>query len=154
MGRKGSVSLRPAMENDVIDLLRVAASRLLPARRVLAAYAFGSRLSGRPRPDSDLDVGYYLVGYRSGESLPLREEMQLASELSAAAGLEVDLRDLAGTPLELRGRVLEEGVRIFSGDPVERVALERELLSRYHDYKEEFRQMHEIRLRRIAERGL
>jgi hypothetical protein len=50
--------------------------------------------------------------------------------------------------------VLEEGVRIHSGDPAQRVALERDLLARYHDYKDVFRQMHGVRLRLIAERGI
>ena len=108
-----------------------------PAGPVLVAYAFGSRVSGRPLPGSDLDVGYYLRRYRHGEPLPLHEEMRLADELSAAVGCEVDLRNLADAPLELRGRVLEEGVRIFSGDDAERVALERDLLGRYHDYRED-----------------
>jgi len=51
------------------------------------------------------------------------------------------------------GRVLEEGVRVYSTDEPERVALERYVLSRYHDYKDIFRQMHDLRLRRLAERG-
>jgi predicted nucleotidyltransferase len=123
-------------------------------RDVIAAYAYGSRVSGRPRPDSDLDVGYYLRGYRRSAALPLGEDLKLASALSAAVGLEVDLRNLAEAPLELRGRVLEEGVRVYSGDDVERVALERETLGRYHDYKDVFQAMHALRLRRTAERGL
>ena len=98
-------------------------------------------------------MGYYSVGYRTGDSLTLSVEMLLASDLSDAVGLEVDLRNLADAPLELKGRVLEEGVRIFSGDDVERVALERDLLARYHDYKETYRGMHELRLRRAAEGG-
>lgn len=45
------------------------------------------------------------------------------------------------------------GVRIYSGDDSERVDLERNLLARYHDYKETFRRMHELRLERTAEGG-
>lgn len=111
-------------------------------------------MSGRPMPGSDLDVGYYLCGHRCGETLSLDEEMRLADELSAAVGCDVDLRNLAQAPLDLKGRVLEEGVRIFSGKDADRVALERELLGRYHDYKEEFLRMYEIRLRRVAAKGL
>ena len=95
-----------------------------------------------------------MSGYRSGQLLSLREELQLASALSDAVGLEVDLRNLADAPLELRGRVLEEGVRIYSGDDARRVELERDLLGRYHDYKEVFRRMHEERLRALAARGI
>ena len=142
------------MDETFTNKVRLAAERAFRSRRILAAYAYGSRLTGRPRPDSDLDVGYYLLGHRHGEILPLREEMQLASELSEEIGVEVDLRNLADAPLELRGRVLEEGVRIYSGNDVERVALEVDLLARYHDYKDVFKAMHDLRLKRIAERGL
>jgi predicted nucleotidyltransferase len=142
------------LDPAVIGRLTRAVAELFRDRQILAAYAFGSRVSGTPRPDSDLDIGYYLNGYRRGELLPLRDEMLLAGQISDAVGLSVDLRNLAGAPLDLRGRVLEEGVRIYSGDASARVALERELLGRYHDYKDVYRQMHERRLQAIAERGL
>jgi predicted nucleotidyltransferase len=142
------------MDDQAIERLRSAAQRAFQGGPILVAYAFGSRVSGRPFPESDLDIGYYLCGYRRGETLPLGKEMGLADELSAAVGREVDLRNLADAPLDLKGRVLEEGVRIFSAKDRERVALERELLGRYHDYKEEFLRMHELRLRRVAAKGL
>jgi hypothetical protein len=110
-------------------------------------------VSGRPSPESDLDIGYYLDGFREGVLLSIREEMLLAADLSAAIGLQVDLRNLAGAPLELRGRILEEGIRIYSGHDAKRVDLECDILARYHDYKDVFRQMHEIRLRQMATRG-
>jgi predicted nucleotidyltransferase len=142
------------MDVTLVTRLRAAAERLFRTGPVLAAYAYGSRISGRPRPTSDLDIGYYLQGYRLGQVLPLREELRLASALSDDVGLEVDLRNLADAPLEVRGRVLEEGVRIYSGDDVARVELERDLLARYHDYKEAFQRMHETRLRALAARGI
>jgi predicted nucleotidyltransferase len=142
------------MDEVLLLKLRAVAGALFAERPILAAYAFGSRVSGQPRAQSDLDVGYYPTGYLRGESLPAKEEMILASRLSEALGVEVDLRNLAQAPLELRGRALEDGVRIFSGNDAERVGLERDLLGRYHDYKETFLRMHEIRLKRTAERGL
>jgi predicted nucleotidyltransferase len=137
----------------LIDRLRHAAEPLFRQHGVLAAYAYGSRVSGRPRPASDLDVGYYLAPPRLNEPLPLDVELRLASALSDAVGVDVDLRSLGSAPLELKGRVLEEGVRIYSGEPAARVALERDLLARYHDYKDVFREMHEIRLKRAARRS-
>lgn len=140
------------LEQSVLSALCAAAATHFPGAGVLAAYVYGSRVSGRPRPASDLDVGYYLMGYGEGETLPLRDELRLATALSDAVSLEIDLRNLADAPLDLRGRVLEEGVRIFSGDAAARVTLERELLGRYHDYKEIYRGMHELRLRSLAHR--
>ena len=74
--------------------------------------------------------------------------------MSKEVGLQVDLRNLGGAPLELRGRVLEEGVRIYSGNASNRVDLECDILARYHDYKDVFREMHETRLKQTAKRGL
>jgi predicted nucleotidyltransferase len=101
------------MDDQAIERLRSAAQRAFQGGPILVAYAFGSRVSGRPFPESDLDIGYYLCGYRRGETLPLVEEMGLADELSAAVGCEVDLRNLADAPLDLKGRVLEEGLGFF-----------------------------------------
>jgi len=151
---EASVILTAMMDDALLEKVRGAAQRAFAGGPVLVAYAFGSRVSGRPMPGSDLDVGYYLCGYRRGDVLPLGEELRLADELSAEVGCPVDLRNMADAPLEFKGRVLEEGVRIFSARDAERVALERELLGRYHDYKDEFLRMHEIRLRRVAAKGL
>jgi predicted nucleotidyltransferase len=137
------------MDDRLLARLRGLADRLLRDRGIVAAYVFGSRVSGRPRPDSDLDIGYYLERRRRRESLPIREEMLLAADLAAEMGCDVDLRSLGDAPLELRGKVLEEGARIFSGDDVERVALERETLARYHDYKDTFARMHQVRLKAL-----
>jgi len=140
------------MGGESIDQLRVAARTVLGGKGILVAYAYGSRVWGNPLPFSDLDVGYYLEGYLNGAKLPLKEELDIQERLSEALGLQVDFRDLAGAPLEMRGRVLEEGARIYSGDDIERVALERHTLGRYHDYKWIFQRMHEERLRSMARR--
>lgn len=149
----GMIESFGTLDAALLTRLRAAAAAVFPPSTVLAAYAYGSRVRGRPRPDSDLDIGYYLHGYRQGLALPMREELRLASAFADAVGLEVDLRNLAEAPLELRGRVLEDGVRIYSADEPERVALERYILARFHDYKDVFRQMHETRLRALAKRG-
>lgn len=57
------------MDTQLIERLRRATERHFPEHGVLVAYAHGSRIFGTPRPDSDLDVGYYLYGYREGEHL-------------------------------------------------------------------------------------
>ncbi len=142
------------MDEDLIQKARTVAEELLPAFDVLAAYAYGSRVSGAPRADSDLDVSCFLRGYRDGARLSLRDELALADRMTDRLQVDVDFRDLSGAPLEVRGRILEEGVRIYSGDFHERVELEADTYSRYHDYKSEFEELARIRLQRIAARGL
>jgi predicted nucleotidyltransferase len=142
------------MNSLSLEELRELAARLFAGTPVFAAYVYGSRVWGKPGPKSDLDVGYYLRGYAFGESLPLRDEMVLAARWHEALGVLVDLRNLGEAPLELRGRVLEDGARIYSSDEPARVALERDLLARYHDYKETFRRLHELRLKTVATKDL
>jgi predicted nucleotidyltransferase len=142
------------MNGLAIEDLRALARRLFAGTPILVAYVYGSRAWGRPGPNSDLDIGYYLRGYSFREALSLRDEMVLAARWSDAVGVPVDLRNLGEAPLELRGRVLEEGARIYSSDEPRRVALERDLLARYHDYKETFRRLHELRLKAVAAKGL
>jgi len=142
------------VKQDIIDRLQQVALEVLAGSSVFLAYAYGSRVHGRPRPDSDLDVGYYRRGFPNVRPLSLHDELALEGALSDDIGMSVDLRDLGRAPLELRGRVLEEGIRVYCADRVGQVTIEREVLARYHDYKDVFRQMHELRLRRVAEVGL
>lgn len=134
----------------LIEVLRTAAATHFPGSGVLAAYAYGSRVAGNPRPDSDLDVGYYPLPGGQGPSL--QDEMILAARLTEALGVDVDLRNLAEAPLELRGTIMEEGIRVFSSNEELRVDLEAGLLSRYHDYKDVYRRMHEEHLASLAGR--
>jgi predicted nucleotidyltransferase len=141
------------MDAAFLSELKAAAAGVFSRRRILVAYAHGSRIQGRPRPESDLDIGYYLFPGEAEPALSIGDEMAMAADLSARLGLDVDLRCLNRAPLELRGRVLEEGVRVYSSDDPLRVSLECAILARYHDYKEVFQHMHAVRLRNRAARG-
>ena len=79
-------------------------------RRAGARFGFvhGSRVNGRPRPDSDLDVAAWW-----GESAPP------AFEVEVPPG--VDLVVLDGAPLEMAGRIALTGELLFDDDPVARV---------------------------------
>jgi len=134
------------MNAGILEKLKRGAERVFAATDIVVAYAHGSRVHGTARKDSDIDVGYYLAPSLPRPSLPLRDELALEAELTNAAGIEVDLRNLGSAPLELKGRVLEEGVRLYCGDESARVAIETAVLARYHDYKPMFAAMHTARL--------
>ena len=51
------VSLDLGMDEELRERLCAAAERIFSGGGILVAYAFGSRVSGRPADDSDLDVG-------------------------------------------------------------------------------------------------
>lgn len=67
--------------------LRVVESILESQPKVLAAWLFGSQVSGRARPDSDVDIAVLCK-----DALSLQEQLGLTAELERALGVErVDL---------------------------------------------------------------
>ena len=142
--------LAGGMNRALVERLQRGTIAIFRPTDIFVAYAYGSRIAGTHAPWSDLDIGYYLTEYRQGARLSIRQEMILAVKLSGEVGLDVDLRNLAEAPLELRGRALEEGVRVYCVDDTARVNMERDLLGRYHDYKEVFLNMHLARLQQLA----
>lgn len=120
---------------------------------VAAAYLFGSRATGRPRPDSDTDVAVLL---RPGQPTPtLLEREALAVALAAVLGAgEVDLVVLDGAPLELRARVVRTGRLLAAPDPVARVRFEVDTQSRWFDVEPAHREQTAAFLRRVAQHGL
>lgn len=138
------------MDSTVLNKLRNAAEEVFAGTSIFLAYAHGSRVHGSPRATSDLDIGYYIEKSSPRADLPLHEELALEGELTALMGCEVDLRHLGAAPLEARGRVLEQGIRIYCSNESARVALETALLARYHDYKPAFAAMHTERLATFA----
>jgi len=137
-----------------VDSVAAACRGVFAGSRVFLAYAYGSRIRGDAVPESDLDIGYYLVGHPTAGHLPLADEMVLADRLSRCTGVDVDSRHLGGAPLEWRGRVLEGGLRVFCSDDVARVTLERELIVRWLDEKPRIERLHEMRLRSFAATGI
>ncbi len=90
----------------VVQVLRHA----LP--QVLAIYAFGSRIQGTARADSDLDLAVLVAGY--AEPLQL---WTLASELAERLGCEVDLLDLRAATTVMQYQVLTQGQRLWASEP-------------------------------------
>ena len=140
------------MNDDLVERTILVAARHFDATPIVLAYVYGSRAWGTPREASDLDLGYCLAPGAGPGRLPLRDELALADRLSAALGVDVDLRPLTDAPLALRGRVVERGRRVYCRDEVTRVAFESETLSRYHDYKPELEALRELRFASAAMR--
>lgn len=78
----------------------------------LAMYAFGSRVQGHARPDSDLDLALLVPGYAQ----PL-QRWELAQQLAAALGCEVDLLDLRAASTVMQYQVLMTGRCLWAQQP-------------------------------------
>lgn len=116
----------------VVTALRSAGARF--------AYLHGSRVDGRPRPDSDLDVGAHFGG-----SDPASWDVPLP------AGADLVVLDRA--PLYLAGRIALRGRLLFDDDPPARVAWEADTRLQYLDEKPYIDQMAREYLTEVARRG-
>ncbi len=73
---------------------------------LLGIYAFGSRISGTARPDSDLDLAVLVAGYADPLIL-----FDLAGDLSDVAGCAVDLLDLRAASTVMQYQIITTGQR-------------------------------------------
>lgn len=127
-----------------------AVASVLDRAGVNFAYLFGSRAAGTSRADSDADIAVHL-----GRELTLLEEVGLSDELGAALHVPaVDLVVLNHAPLELRGRVVQEGRLLWSADESARVAFEVATRSEWFDFRPVLLAHTRRYLRQVAERGL
>lgn len=114
---------------DAVDPA-LAAEAVVALRRAGARFAFvhGSRARGTHRPDSDL----YVAAWWAGTAPPSFEVPD-----------HVDLMVLNGAPLELAGRVAQEGVLLFDDDPPARVHWVATTRKIYADEKPRFDRAHQ-----------
>lgn len=112
------------MDRSLVDRLRAAAEQSLPNLPIRFAYLYGSRAGGRPRPDSDIDVGVLLDG-RAAVTEPERIASRCTDALLRVAGVGgIETTVLNGAPIRFLGRVLRHRVVLYSADEPGRVAYE------------------------------
>ncbi len=102
---------------------------------VVAAYVYGSVARGTVLPTSDVDIALVLT-----ESLPpyegLQLELTIEGEVEEASGISpVDVRVINDAPLLVKGRILQEGIRVYEGGRQKRIAFEVLTLQQYHDFQ-------------------
>jgi len=125
-------------------LLRIR-SCLAAGPAVRLAVLFGSRATGRARADSDFDIGVVPV-----HDLTLAEELSMASALSGATGVEVDLVRLDGDDPLLGNEVARNGVCLFEAEPGVFAAYRAMAVSRWIEWDELVAPYREAFLRRAA----
>lgn len=130
------------------DELDRATEEVLQDSSVLAAYLFGSRARGDQRPDSDADVAV-LLG--TGDSLTVEASLELADRLERRLRLPVDAVVVLDTaPPRLVGRILRDGILLYSRDDRERAVHESRLRRLAHDYEFQADRLDEAILSEIA----
>jgi predicted nucleotidyltransferase len=100
----------------------------IPAN-VQAVFLYGSVLGEGFRLDSDVDIA---VLDRSDERLTWSEQARVMDLLERMTGHGIDLRMLRDSPLSHQVDVLENGLRIWTGDPAEADRYSREVFDSWH----------------------
>lgn len=78
----------------------------------LAVYAFGSRVQGTARAESDLDLAVLVAGYTDAVA-----RWDVAQQLAAALGCEVDLLDMRAASTVMQYQVLITGRCLWAKQP-------------------------------------
>lgn len=81
---------------------------------ISAAYLHGSRVKGRQRPDSDMDIALLPAGSVSPSQ---RTILELAADMSVITGCEVDIGLLSHDNLIYAKEVVESGIPIIEKEP-------------------------------------
>ena len=130
------------MNSPLIHSLQHAAPEILPGYPVLFAYVYGSYATGCANAFSDLDIGVYLHPGSTHHSLEV--ELDLALELDRSLGhkVETEVRAINSLPLMFLGRIVTDGILLYSRDESARVEFEVGVRKRYFDFLPVIREYH------------
>jgi predicted nucleotidyltransferase len=118
---------------DLKSIERAVTAFLRSRPEVQAAYIFGSLLTGRSRPDSDVDIAV-LVSDKIMRRDHFRYRLELITSLMPILGRDdVDLILLNQAPPLLAHRVLKKGRLVFERSASTRVAFQVRTVNRYLD---------------------
>lgn len=124
-----------------------------PDLGVASVYLFGSHAEGRAHRESDVDIGILLQWERH----PIRSDrfdmrIQLGSELIAVLHHnEVDVVILNDAPPILGRKIIQDGIRVFLGDPSADHAYVRDIQIRAADLEPWLRRLRKLRLEALAQ---
>jgi len=137
-----------------LDRLREVVPSVMAQYPVDVAYAYGSVARGTVTPFSDVDVALVL-----SQMPPPYERMMLEFEIEAAiedaSGLTgLDVRAINKAPLMVRGKVVQEGIRLYERDRARRVDFEVQTRKRYFDFAPVARRLQAAFLDKVRQEGL
>ena len=119
--------------DDVLNRLRAAAPDVLATEPVRVAYLFGSHARGEASALSDVDVALLAPDTVPDERLNLR--LRVIGRLATAARIpDLDVIVLDESPLTLAGRVIKDGIVIYSVDEPMRAAYESRTFREFVDF--------------------
>jgi len=101
---------------------------------VLFAYLYGSYATGLVHPFSDLDIGIYVDKMSRRQCLELELSLALEIDEKLGSGVASEVRIINNLPLVVTGKIITEGLLIFSRNETIRVDFEMSVRSAYFDF--------------------
>ncbi len=120
---------------QIKEALLSKASGLFKNQPVLCAYLFGSYAAGLVHPFSDIDIAIYVEDHALQNSLEIELSMSLQIDQKLNCQAKSEVRIINNLPLTITGKIVTEGIRIYSADEIERVNFETFVLSAYFDFR-------------------
>ena len=104
-----------------------------PLPQIAAVYLYGSRESGDPRPQSDVDVGVVL---KPGACLSTSEVMKISMEIDdTLSPLETDLKILNDLPVHVAHNILRHAKLVYCADEIADADFREHLIAQYFEMK-------------------
>ena len=145
----------PPIEKGILTRkLRQALAAVLQHQPVQAAYLYGSMITGRVTPFSDVDIALVV----DPDLTPLeRLKLMLRLQVELADLCDIhnaDVRVINDAPLVFRGRVVCDGILLYARDERARIEFETATRAEYFDYLPIHQRLQEAFFAGIRERGL
>ena len=140
----------------IISTLQEGAEKILASRPVMLAYLHGSTVRGETLPTSDIDIAILLNPDLSLSTYDRTLiEFDIAADYEAQFNLsQVDVRAINTAPLTVQGKVVVQGILIFSRDEDFRVEYEVATRKRYFDFLPVERMMRTAFFDHVRKHGL
>ncbi|MCI0496112.1 nucleotidyltransferase domain-containing protein, partial [candidate division KSB1 bacterium] len=94
-----------------------------------------SYASGYVHPFSDIDIGIFVDDHAVHVSLELELSLSLQVDQKLNCQAKSEVRIINNLPLTVKGKIVTEGIRIYSSNEIERVIFEKYVLGAYFDFR-------------------
>lgn len=135
---------------DLVEKLRSVTAKVFGGTPVLFAYLYGSHARDQAGSSSDIDIAAYLEPDHANDAFALSLSLASAVEEATGRGPVEALLILNDAPIALAGRVVQDGVVVYSRDEPARVRHSSLTLRQFHDFRIHERRSTQERLERMA----
>ena len=139
----------------ILTCLRTQMPQILAEQPVMLAYLYGSVVDGSASSVSDVDIALvFEPGRLFSPYERMRRELHIAAETEDRCPFrEADVRSIDNAPLTVQGRVLTEGILLYSRDEDFRVQYEVYTRKLYFDFLPVEEMMRQAFFERVKQEG-